>query len=48
MDFVRLSSNKSSARAFPNVSITLLYYRNSTIIQVGSAYLYQVILVNTL
>ena len=33
MAFVRLSSNKSSAKAFPKVSITLLYYRYSIICQ---------------
>ncbi len=33
MAFVRLSSNRSFASAFPKVSITLLYYRNSIIYQ---------------
>jgi hypothetical protein len=36
--FVRLSSNKSSAKAFPKVSITLLYYRYSIICQASTAY----------
>lgn len=35
MAFVRLSSNRSSARAFPKASITLLCYRNSIICQAG-------------
>ena len=38
MAFVRLSSNKSSAKAFPKVSITLLYYRYSIICQASTAY----------
>ena len=38
MAFVRLSSNKSSAKAFPKVSITLLYYRYSIICQASIAY----------
>lgn len=37
MAFVRLSSNKSSAKAFPKVSITLLYYRYSIISQASIA-----------
>ena len=38
MAFVRLSSNKSSASAFPKVSITLRYYRYSIICRANIVY----------
>ena len=39
---VRLSSNRSSAKAFPKVSITLLYYRKSIICQAVDSHLFQI------